>query len=211
MKKYAMTISALLLASPGLILIVLGYRSAILFIFSGLIISWGLIELYIALSKSFKGIAPSHPLIKVSRIYWVLFAIYSWFDFQFELTKVHLPFGILTILVLCYISALIIRICSVIYLGPSFSYDVKKPKAKTFTCSGPYRFIRHPSYLGICILGSLPGIILGSFVGFIGMMLTTMIVAILRTNFEDILLEDSFGESFKKYKIRTYSMIPFVY
>lgn len=206
-----MTISAFLLASPGFFLISEESGSKVLFIFIGLVFSWGCLELFISISRPFKGVAPSHPLIKLSRMLWLLFAIYAWFDYKFELTKVHLPFWILITLVLCYLSALIIRIYAVKHLGPTFSYDVQKPESGVLNCSGPYRIIRHPSYLGICILGSLPGLILGSIIGFIGMMLTTLTVTILRVNFEDILLQEVFGQTFNEYKNRTYSLIPFIF
>ena len=188
-----------------------GPVSISLSIFIGTVVSWGLLELYISISRPFRSTAPSHYLIHVNRMLWLLFATYAWFDFKFELTRLHLSFGVLITLVVSYLLALILRISAVVYLGPSFSYDIQMPVSKSIVRSGPYRWIRHPSYLGICILGSLPGLILGSVIGFIGMLITTMIVIISRINHEEGQLENYFGHSFREYKKNTFRLIPFFY
>ena len=110
-----------------------------------------------------------------------------------------------------YILALGIRIWSVIHLGKAFSYDVKKPEGCSLITTGPYKIVRHPSYLAICILGSLPGLILGSIPGFIGMAATTIPVVVLRTNAEEAILEKEFGNHFINYKDKTYKLLPFIY
>lgn len=206
-----MTISAFLLASPVFFIVGQGLGATVLPIFFGIVILWGLLELYISVSRPFKGTAPPLALIKISRMLWLLFAIYAWLDYKYELLKIDLGLGAQVTIIICYLLALILRIYAVIHLGPSFSYDVQIPVSQSFKCSGLYRLIRHPSYLGISMLGSLPGLILGSVIGFIGMMITTIVVIILRVNHEERLFENYFGPSFNEYQKGTYKLIPFMY
>ncbi len=139
------------------------------------------------------------------------FAIYSWVDIRFHWSTAELPPWFLALLLALCSAGLLIRIWAVIHSGKSFSYDVKKPESGNLIKTGPYRFIRHPAYLGILILMSLPGLILGSIPGFIGMLLTTLVPVILRSKAEDELLEAEFGEDYIKYKQSTFGLIPFIY
>lgn len=172
---------------------------------------WAGVEFYIGFLRPFEGMEPSHVSIKIARMLWLLFVIYSWLDFRFGWTRTGLSSLILVILSFFCEFGLLIRTWAVIHLGRSFNYDVRQPVEKVLVKTGPYRFVRHPGYLGLCLLAILPGIILGSVVGFIGMLLTTLVPVVLRIKAEDKLLGEEFGEDFVKYQRSTYSIIPFIY
>jgi protein-S-isoprenylcysteine O-methyltransferase len=103
------------------------------------------------------------------------------------------------------------RVWAVIKLGESFSYDLISPQGGILITTGPYRFIRHPAYLAICILGSFPGLFLGSILGFIGMLTSTIFTVVFRTIAEEQMLKDEFGDIFSIYQRSTYRLIPFIY
>ena len=103
------------------------------------------------------------------------------------------------------------RIWTVTYLGGSFSYDVKRPEGDILVTTGPYKIIRHPAYLAICILGSFPGLILGSIPGFIGMLVTTVLTVIYRIDAEEKMMHKEFGGLFIAYRQNTYRLLPFLY
>lgn len=86
----------------------------------------------------------------------------------------------------------------------------KKPEGGILVTTGPYRIIRHPAYFAVCILGSLPGLILGSISGFIGMLTTTVLTVVYRTAAEEQLFEKKFGDHFIEYKRGTYRLFPFI-
>lgn len=172
---------------------------------------WAGVEFVIGFLRTFEGIEPSHVSIKIARMLWLLFVVYSWLDFRFGWTRIEPPSPVPLILSFFCIIGLLIRAWAVIHLGKSFTYDVRQPFEKVLVKTGPYRFIRHPGYLGICILATLPGMILGSVVGFAGMLLTTLVPVVLRIKAEDKLLEEEFGEDFVKYQSSTCSIIPFIY
>jgi protein-S-isoprenylcysteine O-methyltransferase Ste14 len=174
-------------------------------------LSWACVEFYIGLSRPCKGQAPSHLFIKIGRMLWPVFIVYSWLDFRNNWTRLYFPLWFFGLLILICIIALILRIWAVTHLGKSFSYDMKSPEGGILITTGPYRIIRHPAYLAVCMLGSFPGLILGSIFGFIGMLATTISIVIYRTNAEEQMLEKEFGDLFDKYKRNTYRLFPFIY
>lgn len=176
-----------------------------------LMLAWAGIEFYIGFSRPVEGIEPSHPAIKISRMLWLMFVVYSWLDLRNGWTISALPsWSVAALLSFCVI-ALAIRISAIIHLGKSFSYDVRRPAGNALICTGPYRFIRHPAYLGIIILATLPGLIVGSVVGFIGLALTTLVQTLMRIKAEDKMLAQEFGEAFREYARKTKRLLPFVY
>lgn len=211
MKRFSMGITVLVLSiiglmlnSPSLSVIYVQALFIIMFLWSG-------IEFYIGGAKSFAGNSPSHLIVKINRMLWPIFVLYSWLDFRFSWSKIVVPSWLTVVLLISCFGALLIRLWAVVYLGKSFSYDLKSPEGKALVQTGPYSLVRHPSYLGICILSSFPGLIVGSLVGFIGMTVTTVLHIIYRLDAEEKILAAEFGEVFKKYKQKTYRLIPFIY
>ena len=172
--------------------------------------AWAGLELYLGLARPFEGKVPAHPLIRLSRMAWPLPLAYSWLDFRWGWTRISFPAGAFLPLLVLYGLGLALRAWAVIALGPSFSYDLKRPAGQALVTAGPYRLVRHPSYLGIAILGSLPGILLGSLPGFLGLALATIPQTLYRARQEDRLLEQEFGDAFREYARRTAMIFPFI-
>ncbi|KAF0221452.1 MAG: Isoprenylcysteine carboxyl [Geobacteraceae bacterium] len=211
MKKFAMTIAASITLLPALIFSNSIVFSIFIIILIAILLSWVSIEFYIGITRPCQGTEPKQPLLMISRMFWLFFVIYSWADIRYHWSTAEFSSWFMALLVALCSAGLLIRIWAVIHLGKSFSYDVKMPESGKLIKTGPYRFSRHPAYLGILILGSLPGLILGSIPGFIGMLLTTLVPVIIRAKAEDELLEAEFGENYMKYKQSTFGLIPFVY
>lgn len=211
MKKLSMGIAALMAIVPALFIIDPASPDPIATMLIIVLLSWACVEFYIGLSRSYEGKAPSPMLVKASRMIWPLFIIYSWLDFRNDWTRLRLPFWLYLLLISICIIALGVRLWAVVHLGKSFSYDVKSPEGGILVKTGPYRLIRHPAYLAVCILGSFPGLILGSILGFIGMLVTTVSTVVYRTNAEEQLLEQEFGDHFIRYKRNTYRLFPFIF
>jgi protein-S-isoprenylcysteine O-methyltransferase Ste14 len=211
MKKYSMAIAALMTIAPAPFAIDTISSDPIILILIFISLIWSLVEFYIGLSRPCKGHAPSLPLIKISRMIWPLFIIYSWLEFGNHKTILYFPLWFNTLLLSICILSLGMRIWAVIHLGKSFSYDVKRPEGGILVTTGPYKIIRHPAYLAVCILGSFPGLILGSILGFTGMLATTVLTVVCRTHAEEQVLEKEFGNLFIEYKRSTYRLIPFIY
>ena len=76
--------------------------------------------------------------------------------------------------------------------------------------NGPYRFVRHPGYLGEIMSMSGVGISLGSIVG-IGLAIISVFLVLKRLQHEEEMLMTEFGNEYQNYAKRTKRLIPFIY
>jgi protein-S-isoprenylcysteine O-methyltransferase Ste14 len=82
----------------------------------------------------------------------------------------------------------------------STSVRIQYDRGHTVSSGGPYRYIRHPGYLGMIIFLLSTPIILGSFWALIPAIMT-VILFIIRTSFEDNTLKNKL-EGYKEYAER---------
>ena len=52
---------------------------------------WVGLELYIGLCRPFQGHVPTHWMVRVSRLLWLVSATYSWLDVRYGWTRFELP------------------------------------------------------------------------------------------------------------------------
>lgn len=109
------------------------------------------------------------------------------------------------------IAGSIFRIWCINILGKSFTAVVKTHSTQQLIQSGPYRYIRHPSYLGayLAIIGST--VLMHTFVATILAILLMLVVYHFRIRYEEKALIEEFGEQYQLYQISTRRLIPFVY
>ena len=104
----------------------------------------------------------------------------------------------------------VLRLWPVFVLGNRFSGLVAIQAGHTLMTGGIYRFIRHPSYLGLltCVLGW--GM---AFDSWIGVLLAAALLPplIARIHAEERLLASQFGDEYAAYCGRTWRLIPGVY
>lgn len=110
-----------------------------------------------------------------------------------------------------YVLGFILRFYSIFYLGRFFTTSVTIAADHRVVDSGPYRFIRHPSYTGMLML--YLGICLC-----IGNWATTLIIVVpifcgllLRMKVEEGALYEALGQPYADYMKRTKRLIPMVY
>lgn len=109
-----------------------------------------------------------------------------------------------------FIIGSILMIWAPLHLGKQFSGLVTIQKDHKLITDGPYKYIRHPRYLG-GILGVF-GIAL-IFISIIGILLAigVTILLIWRIIDEEKLLHETFGDEWEEYRKRTKKLIPFIY
>ena len=103
-----------------------------------------------------------------------------------------------------------LRLWPVFVLGRRFSGLVAIQPGHALVTTGIYRFIRHPSYLGLLLTAFGWGLAFRAGVGLL--LAATMIpVLIARMNSEERLLESQFGEQYDDYRSCTSRLIPGIY
>jgi len=110
----------------------------------------------------------------------------------------------LTVLVL----GLIVRWWAVITLGKFFTVDVATHADHTLIDSGPFRFVRHPSYTGLILAFLGVGISLGSGLSLLALMPPIVIALAYRMRVEEAALLRTLGPSYAAYCARTKRLIP---
>jgi len=104
-----------------------------------------------------------------------------------------------------------LRYWSIRTLGQFFTLTLQVNQAQQVIRAGPYRWVRHPSYLGgeLALLGI--GITCGNWVS-AALMVTPMLIAHLRRiKIEESMMQNAMGTLWADYARSTSRLIPFVY
>jgi protein-S-isoprenylcysteine O-methyltransferase Ste14 len=109
------------------------------------------------------------------------------------------------------LSGLAFRFYAMSLLGRFFTYDVAVHASQTVIETGPYRYIRHPSYTGALITLVGLGLALGNWAGLLALLTCMGIAYGYRMSVEEAALAAALGEPYKHYMRRTRRLIPFVY
>jgi protein-S-isoprenylcysteine O-methyltransferase len=110
-----------------------------------------------------------------------------------------------------FAGGVILRWYSIVRLGRFFTVDVSIAKEHRVVDSGPYRFVRHPSYTGALIAFLGFGLCLGNWLSIWLLMLPILAAFLWRIRIEEQALIDGLGEDYRAYMRRTARLIPFVY
>ncbi len=111
---------------------------------------------------------------------------------------------------LLYLVGGVLRLAPVFVLGRRFSGLVAIQPEHRLVTSGLYRFIRHPSYLGLFIFMLGWGLAFRSGVG-VAIAVMMLIVLIARIEAEERLLAETFGAEYAAYRSRTWRLVPYLY
>ncbi len=96
--------------------------------------------------------------------------------------------------------------------NPFFAATVRiqKERGHTVAASGPYRYVRHPGYVGMSLMWALPALLFGSLWGLVPGLLT-VVVLVIRTALEDRVLQNEL-EGYREYAQRVrYRLVPGVW
>jgi len=95
-------------------------------------------------------------------------------------------------------------------LGKFFTFDVAVQSGQKVVDTGPYRYIRHPSYTGTLMTQVGIGLALGNWAGMLALMVCMAIAYSYRISVEEQALVAALGEPYKQYMRRTRRIIPFL-
>ncbi|MEP7245006.1 MAG: isoprenylcysteine carboxylmethyltransferase family protein [Gammaproteobacteria bacterium] len=110
-----------------------------------------------------------------------------------------------------FIVGALLRWYSIYYLGRFFTVDVRVGSDHRVIDTGPYRWIRHPSYTGVLLEFLGLALCLGNWLSLAAVMIPVIAVFSYRIRVEERVLAEGLGGSYDAYRQRTKKLIPFVY
>jgi protein-S-isoprenylcysteine O-methyltransferase Ste14 len=95
-------------------------------------------------------------------------------------------------------------------LDKQFSVEVTIQEGHRLVTDGPYRYLRHPRYLGIILFTTGISLVFRSWLTLIFIAVLTLVL-IWRIHDEEALLHQEFGPDWEAYSQRSWRLIPFVH
>jgi protein-S-isoprenylcysteine O-methyltransferase Ste14 len=119
--------------------------------------------------------------------------------------------GLYALGVVLYAAGLLLRWTSILWLGKFFTVNVAIASDHIVVDTGPYRFIRHPSYTGALAAFLGFGLCIGNWVSLLVMMIPVTWAFMERVRLEESVLRGALGAAYIDYSRRTKRLIPFIY
>jgi protein-S-isoprenylcysteine O-methyltransferase len=116
-----------------------------------------------------------------------------------------------TIAVSTVVAGLAIRVWAVVVLGRHFTVDVAIRSGHELVVSGPFRFVRHPSYTGLVLMFAGWAITFENQAAIVVLMAPLSIALAYRMRVEEDALAGAFGGAYAAYRARTKRLFPLIY
>ena len=110
-----------------------------------------------------------------------------------------------------FAAGLMLRWYSILYLGKLFTVNVAISVEHRVVETGPFRFIRHPSYAGALLAFLGFGVCLRNFAALAVIMIPVTLVFLHRIRIEETVLSGALGENYRRYMSHTRRLIPGIY
>lgn len=109
-----------------------------------------------------------------------------------------------------FASGIIVLITAMRALGRLYTSYLGIQREHRLVTTGPYKYIRHPGYLGEILSMVSVGLSLSSIVGLV-LGAVSLGLVLVRIRSEEEMLIDNFGDEYQLYMKRTKRLIPFIY
>jgi protein-S-isoprenylcysteine O-methyltransferase len=120
--------------------------------------------------------------------------------------RTHHTIGIATLLI-----GILLRIYAIVHLGKFFTVNVAIAQDHLLIDSGPYRWVRHPSYTGVLLIYLGIGLCLANWVALSIILLPTTAIMLWRIAIEERALHAGLGQAYAAYVQKTWRLLPGVY
>ena len=108
------------------------------------------------------------------------------------------------------ISSVWLAMSAIKELGKQWSLQARLIEDHKLVKTGVYSWVRHPIYTAMLGMLLATGLAVSNWLAFAAGIIVFLIGTRIRTNFEEGLLGDAFGEEFKEWKAKVPGLIPFV-
>jgi protein-S-isoprenylcysteine O-methyltransferase Ste14 len=109
------------------------------------------------------------------------------------------------------VGGIVLRQWSVQTLGRFFTVDVRIHENQTVVDTGPYRWVRHPSYTGLLITLLGVGLALGNWAALALLIVVPTAGVVARIRVEERALEGALGERYRRFEATRARLIPGVW
>ena len=106
---------------------------------------------------------------------------------------------------------LLLRWYAIVYLGRFFTVNVAIASDHRVIDTGPYRYIRHPSYAGALMAFAGLGFCLDNWGSLAVVTVPPFVAFLFRIRVEETALGNALGEPYRDYRRRTKRLIPALY
>jgi protein-S-isoprenylcysteine O-methyltransferase Ste14 len=175
---------------------------------------YGLSELYLVLTRRSQTQTVFRDRCSLVLL-WTIIIVSLWSGVQmvrlFPGVTVPSPRGFYLFGFLLFLGGLILRWYSIGYLGRYFTVDVSISAEHKLIESGPYRYIRHPTYTGALLAFLGLGFCFGNWLSILFLTLPIIAAFLWRIGVEERALLQALGQNYRAYAERTRRLIPFVY
>ncbi len=175
---------------------------------------WGISELLLTFLKRSKSNAISRDRHTLGLIWLVnLTAITLGVVAAYRLPSCRIPWPKNALEVGCclFVPGVVLRWYSVIYLGRFFTTNVAIAADHRLIDSGPYRFVRHPSYAGSALAVFGLALSFQNWASLLIIFLPFCAITLWRIHIEERALTSAFGQAYRDYTCRTSRLIPLIY
>lgn len=147
------------------------------------------------------------------RILWIVIGVSIWLSIQAQgrWPEAMLPPWFVPIGVALFVGGMVLRWYSIIHLGRFFTVNVSIAADRQLIDTGPYRFVRHPSYTGALLAFIGFAMVLRNWASVLVISLPVAFAFVYRINVEERALIQALGERYRDYIGRTKRLIPFIY
>jgi protein-S-isoprenylcysteine O-methyltransferase Ste14 len=108
-------------------------------------------------------------------------------------------------------AGLLIRWAAILNLGSAFSANVAIRDSQRVRTTGLYRFVRHPSYLGLVLIFLAVGIHSRNWISLAIALIPPTTALLYRIRVEEAALREAFGDEYTAYSRTTKRLFPGVY
>jgi protein-S-isoprenylcysteine O-methyltransferase Ste14 len=105
-------------------------------------------------------------------------------------------------------SGLVIRAWALVLLGRFFTNDVRVHPGQSVVDTGPYRWVRHPSYSGLILILIGLGLALGNWAGLAIAVVLPTAALVNRVRVEERALLDGLGEPYRRFAASRARVLP---
>lgn len=109
----------------------------------------------------------------------------------------------------CALASFLIRWRAIAALGRFWSLHVEIRANHEFVQSGPFRWMRHPTYFSMILELLLVGLILNVYYSLLAVSLLFVPTLLRRIRLEEAMLVEKFGEAYRNYQATTPALFPY--